>query len=160
MTQEKKLNWQDAVALLTKERTLAVENLKVLKVHGGAEVVFRGRVLYGYAKAEYDGIINGLLVAVASKNNPTSLSNLQDNLRQAFEKREDFCRIVKELHNSAEGQKDISGIVTATIGPLIEALKAIFLKTQTADELTRKTIQTQLRAALWPEYESVLPRAS
>ena len=91
------ITWQEAVARLAKERTLAESCAGLLKKVGDAAAVARGALAYADAKAEYDGIIAGLTVALAQKADPTSLPELQAMLAQGFAKRQAFCESVKAL---------------------------------------------------------------
>src|SRR3954468_23379012 len=75
------ISWQDAVARLAYERTQAETCAKALKTYGDAAARDRGALAYDEAKAEYDGIIAGLSVALARSEQPASLSDLQERLR-------------------------------------------------------------------------------
>jgi hypothetical protein len=61
------IGWQEAVARLKEERTLAETCVALLKKHGHGNVgaIERGQLAYADAKAEYDAIIAGLDVALA-----------------------------------------------------------------------------------------------
>lgn len=156
MIQDIQIGWQESMALLAKERTLVLTSVRLLKKYGDTGAIDRGSLSYGDAKAEYDAIIAGLSVALARKEAPVSLSDLQSRLKQGFEKREAFCKAVEGLLPTTTGEKGvIDSIVAVAIGPLIQALKAIYSRAKDDDELTRKTIQTQLEAATWPEYASI-----
>src|SRR5271165_5157576 len=71
------INWQEAVAQLAGERTLAERCVGLLKKYGSPAAVDRGSLAYDEAKAEYDKVIAGLVVALARKSQPESLSDLQ-----------------------------------------------------------------------------------
>jgi len=152
------INWQEAVARLARERTHAETCASVLKKYGDPAAKDRGSVEYGEAKAEYDGIIAGLSVALARKEQPASLSDLQARLERGFDKREAFCKVALSFMPQGQGEKGpIEEIVSGVIGPLIQAVQAIYFKAKDDDLLTRKTIQTQLEATLWPAFVSVPP---
>jgi len=51
----------------------------------------------------------------------------------------------------------IADIVGGAVTPLVDAVKAIWLQRQKANELMRKTIETQLEATIWPSFASVSP---
>jgi hypothetical protein len=87
-TQE--ISWQEAVARLARERTVAETCAALLTKVGEAAAVDRGALDYGAAKAEYDGIIAGLIVALARKGEPASLPDIEARLRRGFAKREAF----------------------------------------------------------------------
>ena len=130
----------------------------VLKKYGDPAAKDRGSIDYGEAKAEYDGIIAGLNVALARKEQPASLSDLQGRLQRGFEKREAFCQTALSFMPQGKGEKGpIEEIVSGAIGPLIQAIQAIYFRAKDDDLLTRKTIQTQLEATSWPPFASVSP---
>ncbi len=86
------INWQEAVARLARERTLAETCAGLLKKYGDKATQARLSGTYGEAKAEYDGVIAGLAVALSRKEQPESLKDLQARLQSGFDKRETFCR--------------------------------------------------------------------
>jgi len=152
------VNWQEAVARLARERTQAETCVKVLKKYGDRAAIDRGSISYDSAKSEYDGIIAGLIVTLAQKEKPASLSDLQDRLQRGFEKREAFCKNVQPLLPPGNGEKGvINEIVSGVVGPLIQAVQAIYIRAKDDDVLTRKTIQTQLEATSWPTFASIVP---
>src|SRR3954469_22491687 len=113
------INWQDAVARLREERGQAETCVRVLKKYGDATAVDRGAVAYAEAKAEYDAIIAGLNVALAQKEQPASLSDLQERLRRGFKKRDAFCQSVRPLLPPRSGEKGIlDEIVKGAVEPL------------------------------------------
>ena len=69
------IGWQEAVARLAQERTLAETCVALLKKHGhsNAGAIERGGLAYADAKAEYDAIVAGLDVALAQSDQPASL---------------------------------------------------------------------------------------
>jgi hypothetical protein len=64
------INWQEAVARMAQERTLAETCAALLKKYGDAGAVDRGALAYADAKSEYDAIITGLDVALARGAQP------------------------------------------------------------------------------------------
>jgi hypothetical protein len=152
------INWQEAVARLARERTLAETCAGLLKKYGDKSAQARGAVGYGEAKADYDGVIAGLVVALARRGQPESLLDLQAQLQRGFDKREAFCRSVDPLVPKAHGQKSpITDIIEGAVKPVIDALVTIWSRTRDDDTLMRKTIQTQLEATSWPSFDKVAP---
>ena len=81
-------------------------------------------------------------------------------MKRGFEARDAFCKNVQALAPSSAGQKSvIVDIVKGAVGPVIDAIKAIWMRSKDDDALMRKTIQTQLEAALWPSFGSISPSA-
>jgi hypothetical protein len=153
------MNWQEAVARLARERTAAETYAAMLKKYGDGIALSYGATAYGEAKAEYDGVIAGLIVALARKAAPTSLPDLEACFRRGFKKREAFCDKVRQLVPApAVGERGIiADVVKGAIGPLLDALKAIWLRSRDDDALMRKTIETQLEAAVWPDFTTIQP---
>jgi hypothetical protein len=153
------INWQEAVARLARERTHAETCASIFKKYAGPAAKDHGSVEYGEAKAEYDGIIAGLGVALARKEQPASLSDLQSRLQRGFEEREAFCQSALSLMPpQGKGERGpIEEIVSGALGPLIQAVQTIYFRAKDDDLLTRKTIQTQLEATSWPPFASVSP---
>jgi len=154
------IGWQEAVARLKQERTLAENCVALLKKHGKPGAIERGRRAYADAKAEYDAIIDGLHVALAQSDQPTSLPDLEARLQRGFDKRQAFCASVERLvPPPPPGEKSplIDITVDVQIGRLFDAVKEIYLRKLDDDALMRKTIETQLEDAKWPSFASVSP---
>jgi len=152
------INWQEAVARLARERARVEICASILKRYGNPTAIEHGSISYGEAKAEYDAIIAGLIVALARKEQPASLSDLQASLQRGFDKREAFCQSEQSLIPQDKAEKGIvEEIVKDAIGPIIQAVQVIYAKAKDDDALTHKTIQTQLEATLWPAFASVSP---
>jgi hypothetical protein len=152
------IGWQEAVARLAYERTKAETCVKELKKYGDKTAISRGEDAYNDAKAEYDAIVRGLTVALARKGEPASLPDLEARLERGFEAREAFCKNVQPLIPSTFGQRSpIADIVGGFAGPVIDAIKAIYLRGKDDDALIRRTIETQLEATSWPAFTSITP---
>ena len=78
------IGWQEAVARLAYERTKAETCVKELKKYGDEAAINRGEDAYDDAKAEYDAIIEGLIVALARKGEPVSLPDLEGSVAGGF----------------------------------------------------------------------------
>ncbi len=152
------IGWQEAVARLAYERTKAETCVKELKKYGDQSAVSWGEDNYNNAKAEYDAIVSGLTVALARRGEPESLPDLEARLQRGFDAREAFCKSVQPLVPPIAGQRSpITDIVGGAVGPVIDALKAIWMRKQDNDALMRKTIETQLEATSWPAFASISP---
>jgi hypothetical protein len=150
------IGWQEAVARLAYERTKVETCVKELKKYGDKAAISRGEDAYNNAKAEYDAIIQGLTVALARKGEPASLPDLEARMQRGFDTRDAFCKSVQPLVPSSAGQRDvIADIVNGVVGPVIDAIKAIYLRGKDDDALMRKTIETQLGATSWPAFRSI-----
>ena len=153
------IGWQEAVTRLARERTLAETCVGVLKKYGDEGSIDRGSHAYAEAKAEYDGVIAGLTVALASREKASSLPDLEARLQRGFYKREAFCRSVHPLVPTKCGEKDVVAELLASglLGLLLAAGKEIWLRIRDDNALMRKTIGTQLEATLWRPFVSIPP---
>lgn len=152
------IDWQEAVARLARERTLAETCAGLLKKYGEKAKQARLSMTYNEARAEYDGVIAGLVVALARKGQPETLPDLQARLQRGFDKREEFCRSVDPLVPKPHNEKGpIAEIVEGAVKPLIDGLVAIWSRTRDDDALTRKTIQSQLEGTSWLAFDKVAP---
>ena len=153
------VSWQEAVARLTYERSQVKTCVAMLKKYGSKPAKDRGAVVYDEAKAEYDAVIAGLIVALAEGERPVSLPDLEARLQRGFEKRTSFCESARAVMPPLPtGQKGpVDEIVRAVVGPLVDAVKAIWLRKMDANAQTNETIKLQLEDAKWPSFESVSP---
>jgi hypothetical protein len=154
------LTWPDAVAQLTSERARAETCVALVKRYGDDAQRARGQLAYTNAKADADAVIAGLLVVLSAARQPTALSVLQAKLGSSHSGLAEFCGEVAKLVPSGSGQKDILADVTkAAIEPLLKMLSdsvsALYNNHRADDALTRRTIQTQLEAARWPDFSEV-----
>jgi hypothetical protein len=63
--------------------------------------------------------------------------------------------LVPASHAGEKGS--IEEAVKGTIGPLVDAIKAIWLRGRDDDALVRRTIETQLEATTWADFASIKP---
>ena len=69
-----------------------------------------------------------------------------------------ICKSVQPLVPSTAGRRSpIADVIGGVAGPVIDAIKAIYLRGKDDDALTRKTIDTQLEATTWPSFASIIP---
>jgi hypothetical protein len=154
------MTWPESIAQLTGERTKAETCVALLKRHGNQAQVDRGQLTYTNAKADADGVIAGLIVALSTGQQPATLASLQAKLGSSLSSLAEFCGTVADLVPNTAGQKDIiSDNAKATILPLLNmlsgAVSTLYSNHRTDDALTRRTIQTQLEAARWPAFSEV-----
>jgi hypothetical protein len=154
------IGWQEAVARLAGERTRAEAYAGLVKKHGDEVAISSTTVAYGEAKAEVDAVIAGLTAALAQGQQPKSLPDLEARLERGVKAREAFSAQVMALVPKSSGDKsvvtDLAG-VGGVITSLFEAVKELAFRWAERDELTRKTIQSQLEATKWLEFAAVPP---
>jgi hypothetical protein len=160
LAQAEGIGWQEAVARLAHERTRAETCVRLLKTYGDEVALSRGDLTYGEAKAEVDAVIAGLMVALAKDAEPVSLPDLETRLEHGVKGREAFCEQVKPLVPDTTGERNvITDLVSGALGPLIEAVKEIYLSAREdaneRERLTHLTIQNQLEATKWPAFADI-----
>jgi len=154
------MGWPEAVEQLAGERTRAETCAASLRGHGDALQISRGQLTYGEAKARFDALIAGLLTALGEGETPRALPDLQFDLEAGASALREFCRSVRELLPSEDGQRGvIDDIIKAAIDPALDALKqavsALYNNFRGDSALTKATIRTQLEAAKWPDFERI-----
>jgi hypothetical protein len=156
------ISWPDAVAQIAGQRAKAVTCAGLLKKYGNDAQKVRGEITYTNAKGDFDAIIAGLIVVLSAGQAPTSLSILQEKLNSGASGLADLCGTVSNLLPQTAGQTEKGVIDIVKMIPLEQLLKmlsdgvsALYNNHRSDDELTRKTMQTQLEAARWPAYSEV-----
>jgi hypothetical protein len=158
VAQETTMGWQEAVAQLASERTRAEACVALLKRNaaGDAEVLAQGDWTYTEAKADMDGVIAGLVVALAEDDDPVSLDVLNRQLERAVALRGQFCAEAVALAPPTTGTKSLGlDVLAKTMGSLIDAAKEIYLQHREEDVLARKTIQTQVESTRWRPFGEI-----
>jgi hypothetical protein len=100
------------------------------------------------------------MVALAKDAEPVSLPDLETRLEHGVKGREAFCEQVKPLVPDTTGERNvITDLVSGALGPLIEAVKEIYLSAREdaneRERLTHLTIQNQLEATKWPAFADI-----
>jgi hypothetical protein len=124
---------------------------------GNTDQVSRGRTTYGAAKANFDAVIAGLIIALSEGGNPGSLPSLEAELERGAAGLGAFCKTIDDLLPATTGQKSWLGdavkeAVGQLINPLSEAVSTIYTNFRNDNRLT---IKTRLEAAKWPEFDEV-----
>lgn len=154
------MSWQDAVARLAQERAQVEVCVSVIKSRGDDPARVQAAAIYGKAKAEVDGVVAGLVVALAKDRPPSSLSDLIPRLDRATAGRDALCGTARTLLPPDPGAKGgVADIIGAVLGPVAEAVKDLVLAAWERDALARRTIQTQVEATAWPAYSDIQPAA-
>jgi hypothetical protein len=151
------IGWPDTIDLLTKERSQAQECANLLKNAGDGATIMQGRITYDAAKSAADGAISGLTTALVQGGKPESLPGVQADLGQAGAGLHNVCDAAVKAAQAVEGKRGlINDIVTAAVGPVIDALKsaagALWAHHLEMDKLEMETIKGQLEAARWPDF--------
>jgi hypothetical protein len=150
------INWQEAVAQLAHERTRAETCVSLLKQYGDKASISQGKLAYSKAKANMDGVIAGLITALALDKEPKSLSDLNVLLEKGVSGRKAFCEQVTSLVPKKPGQKNaFVDLLGNVLNPLIEAATTIYMDVRKTDHLTRITIQTQLEGTKWSTFSEI-----
>ena len=158
------MTWAEAVAQVASTRTKAETSAAILKRFGDSGHVARGQLIYCDAKAEADAVIAGLIVALSAKGEPENLSSLQERVERAVTGLAQLRKLAESQLPNLEGTKGdlnfnvgdiLKGAIEQLLKPLSEAVAALYNHHRTDNELTRKTIQTQLEAARWPDFAGV-----
>jgi len=149
--------WPDTIDLLAQERSQAEACVDLLKSSGDEPTITQGRITYGAAKAAADGVIAGFTVALVEGGKPQNLPRIQANLEKAGVGLQEVCDAAAKAAHAAGGTKGVvDEIVTAAVGPVVDALKlaagALWTQHVENGKLEQETIKTELDAAKWPDF--------
>lgn len=152
------IGWPEAIARLAAERTRAtncVEQARGLGIPANDPLARQ----YAEAKAEVDGVIAGLAVALAEQRAPVSLPELERRLTAGLEGRQRFCASVDaRLPPRPTGERSVlSDALTALIKPALEAVVKLWEMHREDSKLRRDTIRAQLEATKWPDFTASPP---
>jgi hypothetical protein len=152
--------WPEAVSLLATERSNAQICVAALKRYGDEGQISRGRLTYGAAKADFDGVITGLITALAEGGGPGSLPSLEADVDRGASALKVFCKTAEDLMSAKPGEKGVladmvKAAVEQLVQPISEGVAAIYNNYRGDKAATRLTIRTQLEAAKWPEFDEV-----
>ncbi len=151
------VGWPDTIDLLTEERTQAQACVNLLKNAGDAAAVREGRITYEAARAAADGVIAGFTTAIVEGYEPEKLPRIQANLERAGAGLQEVCNDAVQAAREAVGKRGlVDEVVTAALGPVVEALKSaagtLWTRKVEKDKLELETIRRQLEAAKWPDF--------
>jgi hypothetical protein len=151
------VGWPDTIDLLAEERTQAQACVNLLKNAGDATAVREGQITYDAARAAADGVIAGFTTAVVEGYAPENLPRIQANLERAGAGLQEVCNDAVQAAREAVGKRGlIDEVVTAALGPVVDALKsaagALWTRRVENDKLEIETIKGQLEAAKWPAF--------
>jgi hypothetical protein len=163
MAQPGAISWTDAVGEIAGERAKAETCVALMKKYGDDAQKARGEITYTNAKADFDAVIAGLIVSLSAGQTPASLSSLQGKLSSGVSGLVEFCGTVSNLLPKTAGQAEKGAMIEiAKMIPIEQLVKilsdgvsALYTNHRSDDELTRRTIQTQLESARWPAFSEV-----
>jgi hypothetical protein len=150
------LGWPDMIDLLTQQRSQAEVCAQTLKSSSDKAAVATGRLIYGTAKSESDGVIAGLLVALAEGGKPDALPTALTGLRKAGDGLREVCDAALTTASAAGSKGLVEDILKAPIEPVLNAIssgaRVLWAGHVEKDKLELETIKAQLEAAKWPEF--------
>jgi hypothetical protein len=151
------LNWPEIIDLLAQERTQAETCVETLKSSSDKAAVGTGRLTYGAAKSQADGVIAGLTVALVQGGQPDALPMVLTSLKKAGAGLQEVCDAALKSASGAGGTKGlVEDILKAPIEPIVNAISsgvsALWTGHVEKDKLELETIKGQLDAAKWPEF--------
>lgn len=158
MAQQPLLAWPEAIARLAAERTRAdacVAQARALGV-AATDPLALG---YGEAKAEVDGVIAGLSVALAERREPAALTELERRMAAGVDGRRRFCeQVAARLPPPPAGQKGVlADVLGAAVTPVVASVAKLWEMRRDDDRLRRDTIRAQLEATRWPDFTASPP---
>jgi hypothetical protein len=154
------MGWPDATAHLIQLKTTSETCISIIKQFGDTSSKAQARLAYGKAEGSANAIVSGLEVALFSSGKMTDLQALQADLNDVADEVSHSCQVATAAIPSSKGHKGlVDDIAKAAIDPLVKAVSdgiAALYKNHRADsDLIKKTIQTQLEAAKWQDFDKI-----
>jgi hypothetical protein len=151
------VDWPETIDLLAQQRTQAETCVATLKSGSDKAAIATGRLTYGAAKSQSDGVIAGLTVALVQGGQPDALPMVLTSLKKAGAGLQEVCDAALKSASGAGGTKGlVEDILKAPIEPIVNAISsgvsALWTGHVEKDKLELETIKGQLDAAKWPEF--------
>ena len=150
------LGWPETIDLLAQERTQAETCAATLKSNTDKTAVATGRLTYGAAKSQSDGVIAGLTVALVQGGKPDALPWALTSLEKAGAGLQEVCDAALKTASAAGSRGLVEDILKAPIEPIVNAISsgvsALWTGHVEKDKLELETIKGQLEAARWPDF--------
>jgi hypothetical protein len=155
------LDWPEVINQLAAGKQQAVVCVGLLKSREKDTAALDGLKLdYGLARGKIEGVIAGLKEVVAEGGKPERLPSAQDSLAAAGSMLEQFCAAARKT--AAPNTKGVwDEIAGKAIEPLIKAIAdgigGLWSWKRDSDALIRKTRESQLESAQWPDFADISP---
>ncbi len=150
------LGWPAMIDLLAQQRTQAETCAATLKSSSDKGAIATGRLTYGAAKSQADGVIAGLTVAVVEGGKPDALPGVLTSLKKAGAGLQEVCDAALKTASAAGTKGLVEDILKAPIEPIVNAISsgvsALWTRHVEKDKFELETIKGQLDAAKWPEF--------
>jgi hypothetical protein len=118
------LDWPEMVDLLAQQRTQAETCAGTLKSSTDAAAVATGRLTYGAAKSQADGVIAGLIVALVQGGEPDALPSALTSLKKAGAGLREVCDGALKTASAAGSRGLVEDILKAPIEPIVNAISS------------------------------------
>jgi hypothetical protein len=150
------LGWPDMIDLLAQQRSQAEVCAQTLKSGSDNAALATGRLTYGLAKSQSDGLIAGLTVALVQGGEPDALPTALTSLRKAGDGLQEICDAALTAASAAGSRGLVEDILKAPVEPVVNAISAGVSALWTGhvekDKLELETIKGQLEVAKWPPF--------
>ena len=150
------VDWPETIDLLAQQRTQAETCVATLKSSSDKAAIATGRLTYGAAKSQSDGVIAGLTVALVQGGQPNALPMVLTSLKKAGGGLQEVCDAALKTASAAGSRGLVEDILKAPIEPIVKAISsgvsALWTGHVERDKLELQTIKGQLDAAKWPDF--------
>ena len=150
------VDWPETIDLLAQQRTQAETCVATLKSSSDKAAIATGRLTYGAAKSQSDGVIAGLPVALVQGGQPNALPMVLTSLKKAGGGLQEVCDAALKTASAAGSRGLVEDILKAPIEPIVNAISsgvsALWTGHVERDKLELQTIKGQLDAAKWPDF--------
>jgi hypothetical protein len=118
------LGWPETIELLAQERTQAETCVETLKSSSDKAAIATGRLTYGATKAQSDGVIAGLMVALIQGGQPDALPMVLTSLKKAGAGLREVCDAALKTASVTGSKGLVEDILRAPIEPVVNAISS------------------------------------
>jgi len=160
------MGWPEVIADLKTERSNAETCVGLIKTRGDAEAKSKAEATYVIAKADMDGVIDGLETVLADGGKPNSLPTVRPSLEATTISLKAICAAA--FATATPNTKGIwdeiaKGVAEGAAGPVMNKISDGIAALWThyvvePDKLALETKKTKLEAARWPDFADIAAR--
>ncbi len=150
--------WPEVIERLSHERGQAVVCVGLLKSGGDEATIDAAKRTYGMARAEMDGVVDGLVIALVDGGKPESLPTVRASLESSGQGLKAICdAATKTVAPNTKGvwEEIAKGAIEPVIKAVSDGIGGLWAQHVEKDRLALETKKTKLEAAKWPAFGDI-----
>ena len=136
----------------------AVACVGLLKSSGDQAAIDGAKSIYAAARAEMDGVVDGLVIALVDGGKPESLATVRASLEWSGQSLKAICdAATKTIAPNTKGvwEEIAKGAIDPVVKAVSDGVGGLWAQHVEKDKLALETRKTKLEAAKWPEFGDI-----